>query len=35
MHSDFELNLITQIFRKFGVSRATKSDIILVFAGGT
>ena len=31
MHSDFELNLITRIFRKFGVSRITGSDVIFAF----
>ena len=29
MHPDFESNLITHIFRKFGVSRTTGSDVIL------
>ena len=29
MHPDFELNLIANIFRNFGVSRITGSDVIL------
>ena len=28
MHSGFELNLIALIFRKFGVSQITGSDVI-------
>ena len=28
MHSDFESNLITHIFRNFGVSETTRSDVI-------
>ena len=35
MHSYFESNLITPIFRKFGVSRITGSDVILAFVRGT
>ena len=35
MHPDFELNLITHIFRKFGVSRTTGSDAIFAFVRGT
>ena len=31
MHPDFELNLITQIFKKFGVSLTTGSDVISAF----
>ena len=29
MHPEFELNLITHIFRNFGVIRITGSDVIL------
>ena len=29
MHPDFESNLVTHIFRKFGVSRISGSDVIL------
>ena len=29
MHPDFEANLATHIFRKFGVSRTSGSDVIL------
>ena len=35
MHPDFESNLITHIFRKFGVSRTTGSDVIFAFVKGT
>ena len=35
MHPDFESNLITHIFRKFGVSGTTGSDVIFVFVGDT
>ena len=35
MHPDFESNLITHIFRKFGVSQTTESDVIFAFARGT
>ena len=35
MHPDFESNLITHIFRKFGVSRTTGSDVIFAFVRGT
>ena len=35
MHPDFELNLITHIFRKFGVSGTTGSDAIFAFIRGT
>ena len=35
MHPDFESNLITHIFRKFGVSRTTRSDVIFAFVRGT
>ena len=35
MHSDFESNLITHIFRKFGVNRMTGSDVIFAFVSGT
>ena len=35
MHPDFELNLITHIFRKFWVSRKTESDVIFAFVRGT
>ena len=31
MHPDFESNLITHIFRKFGVSETTGSDVIFAF----
>ena len=31
MHPDFESNLITHIFRKFGVSQITGSDVIFAF----
>ena len=31
MHPDFKLNLITHIFRNFGVSRITGSDVIFSF----
>ena len=34
MHPDFESNLITHIFRKFGVSRTTRSDVIFAFVRG-
>ena len=32
MHPDFESNLLTHIFRNFGVCSTTESDIIFVFA---
>ena len=35
MHPDFESNLITHIFRKYGVSRTTGSDVIFAFVIGT
>ena len=35
MHPDFELNLITNIFRNFGVSWITESDVIFAFVRGT
>ena len=35
MHPDFESNLITHIFRKFGVSETTGSDVIFAFVRGT
>ena len=35
MHPDFKSNLITNIFRKFGVSRTTGSDVIFAFVRGT
>ena len=35
MNPDFELNLITLIFRKFGVSRTNGSDAIFAFVRGT
>ena len=35
MHPDFESNLITHIFRKFGVSRTTGNDVIFAFVRGT
>ena len=35
MHPDFESNLLTNIFRKFGVSWTTGSDVIFVFVRGT
>ena len=35
MHPDFKSNLITNIFRQFGVSRTTESDIIFAFVKGT
>ena len=35
MHPDFESNLITNIFRKFGVSRITESDVIFAFVWGS
>ena len=34
MHPDFESNLITHIFRKFGVSQTTGSDVIFAFVRG-
>ena len=34
MHPDFESNLITHIFRKFGVSETTGSDVIFAFVRG-
>ena len=35
MHPEFESNLITHIFRKFGVSGTTGSDVIFAFVRGT
>ena len=35
MHPDFESNFITYIFRKFGVSWVTRSDVIFAFVRGT
>ena len=35
MHPDFKSNLITHIFRKFGVSQTTGSDVIFAFARST
>ena len=35
MHPDFESNLITHIFKKFGVSWTTGSDVIFAFVRGT
>ena len=35
MHPDFESNLITNIFRNFGVSWTTGSDVIFAFVRGT
>ena len=35
MHPDFESNLITHIFRKFGVSQTIGSDVIFAFVRGT
>ena len=35
MHPDFESNLITHFFRKFGVSVTTESDVIFSFVRGT
>ena len=35
IHPDFELNLITHIFRKFGVSRTTGNDAIFAIVRGT
>ena len=35
MHPDFKSNLITHIFRNFGVSRTTASDVIFAFVRGT
>ena len=35
MHPDFESNLTIHIFRKFGVSRVTGSDVIFAFVRGT
>ena len=35
MHPDFESNLITHIFRQFGVSRTIGSDVIFAFVSGT
>ena len=35
MLSDFESNLITHIFRIFGVSRITGSDVVFAFVRGT
>ena len=34
MHPDFELNLITHIFRNFRVSGTTGSDVIFAFVRG-
>ena len=35
MHSGFESNLITHIFRNFVVIRITKSDVIFAFVRDT
>ena len=35
MHPDVKSNLITHIFRNFGVSRTTESDVIFAFVRGT
>ena len=35
MHPDFESSLTTYIFRKFGVSRITGSDVTFAFVRGT
>ena len=35
MHPNFESKLITNIFRNFGVSRTTVSDVIFAFVRGT
>ena len=35
MHPDFKSKLITHIFRNFGVSRTTESDVIFAFVRGT
>ena len=35
IHPDLESNLITHIFRKFGVSRKTGTDVIFAFVSGT
>ena len=34
MHPDFESKLITNIFRKFGVTLTTGSDVIFAFVRG-
>ena len=33
MHPEFESNLITNIFKNFGVNRTTESDVIFAFVG--
>ena len=35
MQPNFESNLITHIFKKFGVNRRTGSDVIFAFVRGT
>ena len=35
MHPDFESNLIAYFFRKFEISRATKSHVSFAFVRGT
>ena len=35
MHIDFESNLITHIFKRFGVRGTTGSDVIFTFVRGT
>ena len=35
MHFDFKSNLITNIFRNFGVSQIIKRDVTFAFAEGT
>ena len=35
MHLDLESNLITHIFKNFGVSGTTGSDVIFAFVRGT
>ena len=35
MHTDFKSNLITHIFKKFGVSQITGNDVIAAFVRGS
>ena len=35
MHPNFESNLVTHIFRKFGVNWTTGSDVIFAYVRGT
>ena len=35
IHPELESNLITHIFRKFGVSRAPETNVIFAFVRGT